>query len=215
MKKAGFTLAEVLITLAIIGVVAALTIPTVVKNYQKTQTIVKLKKNYSILNQALKRSEIENGAYSTWDSELLNTPQIFFETYWKPHLRVQQMCSVANNYCGYKIATPWQQTVIAGMESSMGVQFLLTDGSFILIRTAFGNIENKVSYILVDINGAKGPNVAGRDVFEFLYNDKGVLPYCHTRTKSQVDAGCKSDSKSCCTDKIMREGWEIKDDYPW
>ncbi len=214
MKKAGFTLAEVLITLAIIGVVAALTIPTVVRNYQKQQTVVKLKKNYSILNQALNMSEAENGAYSTWDSELLNTPQKFFETYWKPYLKVQQMCSTPN-YCGYKTPTPWQQTVIAGMESIMGVQFLLTDGSFILIRTAFGGIENKVSYILADINGAKGPNIAGRDVFEFLYDNKGVLPYCHTKTKSQVDAACKSDSKSCCTDKILREGWEIKDDYPW
>jgi prepilin-type N-terminal cleavage/methylation domain-containing protein len=44
MKKA-FTLAEVLITLAIIGVVAALTIPTVVRNYQKTQTVTQLKKS--------------------------------------------------------------------------------------------------------------------------------------------------------------------------
>jgi prepilin-type N-terminal cleavage/methylation domain-containing protein len=49
IMKQGFTLAEVLITLAVIGVVAALTIPTVVRNYQKTQTVTKLKKTYSAM----------------------------------------------------------------------------------------------------------------------------------------------------------------------
>ncbi len=67
MIKKGFTLAEVLITLAIIGVVAALTIPTVVRNYQKQQTVVKLKKVYSVLNQAFNNSQAENGMYQTWD----------------------------------------------------------------------------------------------------------------------------------------------------
>jgi prepilin-type N-terminal cleavage/methylation domain-containing protein len=46
----GFTLAEVLITLAIIGVVAALTIPSVVKNYQKTQTTAKLRKAWATIS---------------------------------------------------------------------------------------------------------------------------------------------------------------------
>ncbi len=50
MQKKGFTLAEILITLAIIGVVAVLTIPTVVRNYQKTQTVTQLKKVYSALS---------------------------------------------------------------------------------------------------------------------------------------------------------------------
>ena len=57
--KRGFTLAEVLITITIIGVVAALTIPTLITNYQKQETIVKLKKIYAVMNQALKLSEIE------------------------------------------------------------------------------------------------------------------------------------------------------------
>jgi prepilin-type N-terminal cleavage/methylation domain-containing protein len=66
-KNSGFTLAEVLITLAIVGVIAALTIPAVVKNYQKTQIISKLKKVYSAINQAYNMSQAENGMYQTWD----------------------------------------------------------------------------------------------------------------------------------------------------
>ena len=44
--QVGFTLAEVLITLGIIGVVAAMTIPNLIAKYQKEQTVVKLKKHY-------------------------------------------------------------------------------------------------------------------------------------------------------------------------
>ena len=66
MKRA-FTLAEVLITLGIIGVVAAITIPTVVAKYQKEETVVKLKKTYSVVNHAILQSIVENDDYSNWE----------------------------------------------------------------------------------------------------------------------------------------------------
>ena len=66
-KKAAFTLAEVLITLAIIGIVAALTIPTLITNYQKKQTVSKLKQSYSIISQALTMAQAEHGDTTTWD----------------------------------------------------------------------------------------------------------------------------------------------------
>ena len=53
MKKYGFTLAEVLITLAIIGIVAALTIPSVISNYQQQEFKTGLKKAVSVLNEAI------------------------------------------------------------------------------------------------------------------------------------------------------------------
>jgi prepilin-type N-terminal cleavage/methylation domain-containing protein len=61
MQKPAFTLAEVLITLAIIGVVAALTIPTVVRNYQKQETITRLKKAYSALANTTNLAMAEYG----------------------------------------------------------------------------------------------------------------------------------------------------------
>ena len=51
MKKNGFTLAEVLITLGIIGVVAAITLPTVIQNYQKQVLVTQLKKMYATWNE--------------------------------------------------------------------------------------------------------------------------------------------------------------------
>src|SRR5574344_257472 len=65
-KIKRFTLAEVLITLGIIGVVAALTIPTLINNYQEKATVTKLKKFYSIMNQAVALAKIENGDIDGW-----------------------------------------------------------------------------------------------------------------------------------------------------
>ena len=61
MKRNGFTLAEVLITLGIIGVVAAMTIPTLMTKYQKHKTETQLVKFYSMMNQTLRMSVAENG----------------------------------------------------------------------------------------------------------------------------------------------------------
>ncbi|MDR1327709.1 MAG: prepilin-type N-terminal cleavage/methylation domain-containing protein, partial [Heliobacteriaceae bacterium] len=63
MKKYAFTLSEVLITLGIIGVVAALTMPSLITKYEKQVTVTRLKKFYSIHMQTLKMTEaIEEGA---------------------------------------------------------------------------------------------------------------------------------------------------------
>ena len=69
MKK-GFTLAEVLITLGVIGIVAAMTIPTMINNYQKKVTVTKLKLAYSQLYNAIKLSEVDNGNFNGWDMGL-------------------------------------------------------------------------------------------------------------------------------------------------
>ena len=66
-SKKGFTLAEVLITLAIIGVVATMTIPTLMQNYKKKIVETRLLKVYSTMNNAIKLSSIDNGDPSTWD----------------------------------------------------------------------------------------------------------------------------------------------------
>ena len=60
LQKKAFTLAEVLITLGIIGVVAAMTLPTLVGEYQKKQTATQLKKFYSIMQQAITRAIISS-----------------------------------------------------------------------------------------------------------------------------------------------------------
>lgn len=65
MKKRAFTLSEVLITLGIIGLIAALTIPNLMGAYRKRVVETRLKKFYSAINQAIMLSENENGDKKT------------------------------------------------------------------------------------------------------------------------------------------------------
>lgn len=65
----AFTLAEVLITLGIIGVVCALTIPSLIQKHRERAQIVKLKKVYSILNTAFNTAIAEHGDINTWTTE--------------------------------------------------------------------------------------------------------------------------------------------------
>lgn len=66
-EKLAFTLAEVLITLGVIGVVAAITIPGLITSYNKKITETRLAKFYSVFNQAIRLSVAENGDVDTWD----------------------------------------------------------------------------------------------------------------------------------------------------
>lgn len=62
----SFTMAEVLITLGIIGIVAAMTLPALIQKYQKQETSARLKKFYTTMNQAIMMSEIDNGDMRYW-----------------------------------------------------------------------------------------------------------------------------------------------------
>ena len=65
----AFTLAEVLITLGIIGVVAAMTLPSVISSYKQKEAISRLKKFYSTMQQAIMLSEIDNAEVMYWNKE--------------------------------------------------------------------------------------------------------------------------------------------------
>ena len=94
MKKA-FTLAEVLITLTIIGVIAAITIPTLMKKYQGHATYVALKKSYSILSNVTSQLFAEYGKADEWtisgagDSYTITNPRIAdIKDFYISHMKV-------------------------------------------------------------------------------------------------------------------------------
>ena len=66
-RKIAFTLAEVLITLGIIGVVAALTIPTLMANHRRQVAETRLEKFYTTINQAVKMAEVDYGDMTQWE----------------------------------------------------------------------------------------------------------------------------------------------------
>lgn len=224
-RKQAFTLAEVLITLGIIGIIAALTLPAIVGNYRKKSTVAQLKKLYSSLNQAMKMSEIDNGEYQYWQKALDMGAENYINKYWTPYFKVLTVCT-KQTYCGYSNNYPWvnpdgsSNTLIA-VNSGYRIPFYINDGVLISVSKAFGGTTDDTDYIFADINGPKAPNKYGIDFFAFERTSKGVLPACNNKTEREVnldcapDSGQKAESGFCCLKKIINDGWEIKDDYPW
>lgn len=90
----GFTLAEVLTTLGIIGVIAALTIPNVINNSRNKELESKFKKSYSILSEAVKLMKIDEG--NVWQNYIYqNTGSIngFYNAFIK-YFKVAKDCGV-------------------------------------------------------------------------------------------------------------------------
>lgn len=182
MKKA-FTLAEVLITLGIIGIVAALTIPTLVNNYRKKQFETGLKKEYSVLLQALDMYKQDNE--TPLKKEDTDQSSGEFKNKIKPYLKILVDCgdSQSGGYKGqcvqngyYTQDKKYTYKTYSGNIANESFfddgQIILNDGSHLL----FENVDNV--FVSIDVNGYKKlPNKWGEDVFTFqLMNDGKLLP---------------------------------------
>lgn len=75
-KNSAFTLAEVLITLGIIGIVASLTLPSLIQKYHEKQRVVQLKKAYSVLQNAFLMAKDEYGEITDWGLTITNTGKV-------------------------------------------------------------------------------------------------------------------------------------------
>lgn len=221
-RKVAFTLAEVLITLGIIGVVAAMTMPSLIQNYQKQEMAAKVKKVYSVLSQAQLRAIEDNGEYQYWDNDKSVNAEEYFNKYYRPYLSVIKVC---HDYCGYDRRDPWKKINGSSWEYSVFVNnyrlpVILSDGTLIVFSVARGsdNSDDAVynNFIYFDINAHRPPNRLGRDTFIFTRSDKGILPFGIDLAEDEINNGCsKSGSGLYCAAKIMRNGWLIKEDYPW
>ena len=178
LKKTAFTLAEVLITLGIIGVVAAMTMPSLIQNYQEKATVTKLKKCYSLVSQAYVSILNDEGGSDTLqagdDLEMM-------EKFGK-YLKYQKTCG-RNKGCfpnvTYKSVTgngysKWED------DTTDRSRAVLTDGTLIMFNKSAMRGGNEGNYlyaqIYVDINGFKGPNQLGRDFFYFYINPEKIVP---------------------------------------
>lgn len=201
MKK-GFTLAEVLITLGIIGIVAAMTLPTLIGKYRKMQTVTQLKTNYTILNTAINRASAEYGTnindWSIVGTEPYERSLYFVENYIIPYLKVVKSCKNASNKdaaCTHTL-TPLTPTSASKFEytKSQGIaSFVLSNGCIAGVRVwvdSRNNLERVNIYF--DVNGIRKPNIQGIDGFmvEFggaehskTYNK--FLPYGYESTRDR------------------------------
>ena len=186
-KKSAFTLAEVLITLGIIGVVAALTLPTLIQNNQKKQFQVGLQKGYSVLLQALDAYKNDTGMTLTLKDCYGETTGIF-KNLIKPYLKVLVDCGDSqadSNYdkCvqngEYSEEGKYTYKTYSGKKAEERYfddgQLVLTDGSILMFENP---LHSTRVFVSIDVNGfKKGPNQWGVDLFTFqLMEDGKLLP---------------------------------------
>lgn len=230
-KNLAFTLAEVLIVLGIIGIIAELTVPELVNDTQKNVTINILKEDYSIINQVLYRAALDSGSdvpslfqytpvpvADSYESIITN----FVTTNVIPYIKIARNCGFVtvsscmgdNQYFRNGSITP---------DSAMSkyIIFLNNGSSLVFIPDNYLGYWTRM-IIDVDINGAKKPNMFGKDIFEMRYtgSDNKFLFYGNSNSRAVLLNG---ESNSCntsstgmyCGALIMQDGWQIKDDYPW
>lgn len=183
----AFTLAEILITIAIIGVVASLTIKSVIVSTQKEQTVVRVKKAYTVLYQALYRAEVRNGSFQNWDFNI--NASDFFQRYLNGFIVVGKDRVQSNK------KRPVQYYELNGDPLNLGIfqdswakvegvgngySFTLPDGTKIFLSDTNFYADEEPDHVLfvIDINGDNGPNTMGKDLFCFcLYKTRGLLPF--------------------------------------
>ena len=181
MKKA-FTLAEVLITLGIIGVVAALTMPSLMANYKKSVAKNQFKKTYSTLTNAFNQT-VQDLGESVDCSDESYTSEACKELWneFVKNLNVVKYCETdayaqgcVPNYSPENF--PWTQGCGGFSAPQIKEQqpaAVLADGSIIF---PYGWQKTFYPGIGFDINGFKKPNIGGQDVFSLGISNKSGLP---------------------------------------
>ncbi|MBP3924080.1 type II secretion system protein, partial [bacterium] len=188
-RKTAFTLAEVLITLGIIGIVAAMTLPAVINKINDRENLQKFKKAYSELSQVKQLLDMEYGgsftmACNTFDDVCLR--DLFAEK-----MKVIKTCrSNAPNECQEKsyfqngkqqfydtnINHPWPMLIT---NSGYSVKFRFHFPDCASYNSGWtdkdGNLKElkTCGWMQIDTNGKKKPNVSGKDIyFILIYKDK-------------------------------------------
>lgn len=220
----GFTLAEVLITLGIIGVVAAMTIPSLVAKYRSIVAVNQLKKMYSVLSQALLYTVQTEGDYTSLyeikDGDSASI-QAWYKTALKPYIKITNECFDNKPGCWAEEGTKYLNGNSLNYHNGIGtniVVFNTIDGYSVNLDAVNDNesVTGAALRIYVDVNGKKLPNVLGKDIYTFVFSDRGFVPAGRDLTDEQVNSDCsKNGNGYYCFEKIMRNSWQIDKENLW
>ena len=232
MKKHGFTLAEVLVTLGIIGVVAALTTPALIQNVGNAKVGPKLQKAVATFETASEMMLTEQNS-NTLLGVSTGSLNLGKELGHYMKLNLSDVKDANGNEIKYKSYTSNDSTTNA---TDLGSPFSSDDGMIYFIATTnkqpvhadYSDIPNnqRIGDVYVDINGIDGPNVRGKDLFKFaLYNDgtlrpwggRGFLRHIAAHDKSALWSGSTAacgkqhvtGNGDTCTGSIFDNGMKI------
>jgi prepilin-type N-terminal cleavage/methylation domain-containing protein len=238
-KKAAFTLAEVLITLGIIGIVAAMTIPTLMGNYQKKATETRLKATYSILANAVRLVEEEYGTGYDMTEGLSNlswnptNSATVFNKYLAPHLKVNFQYPQAD--CEKLVVAHPYSNMSASYTDYNAACYNLMNGTSIAFWAGKSSSDTDTTFpIAIYPNPQKTTKILGKDAFAiYIYsNYKGlnlgtitdfrypeltreeIKKYCNANSGRVSLKGYSASTGSFCIQLIRDSSWTIPADYP-
>ena len=227
--KRGFTLAEVLITLGVIGVVAAMTMPILIQQHKKHVIETKLKQNISILQQAITRSIVDNDSPETWG--IKDGQKDTFEVYIKPYLKILKTCDInVNNkddICNNCVFD-------YNNRGDCQAKYIMNNGSSVMYRfggTGLVNSKRRGKFFIVP-NNKKEKLILGRNVFSFNFIVQDNKTYRITSATDYAGNFCSLNKSLLydyclngtgdrgytngimCSAIIECNNWKIPDDYP-
>lgn len=206
MNKKAFTLAEVLVTLMVIGVIAAMTIPGLRKSAEQRENVAGLKKAYATLSNAIALAEQENGPRKRWGSTDADTVSIFNNI--KAYMNVTKECINSTGCLGdgkvYQLNGDQYTSITNKGYGSPQTSFITADG----MSWIYDLNPNNFDLFFVDVNGSeKKPNTLGYDVFMFYWyyaSERGLYP---AGTYAKNWGNCNSTGSGLdCAARVLREG---------
>ncbi len=189
MKKSGFTLAEVLITLVIIGVIAALTLGTVVSNTSKKQLESQIKKFHAQFANAIQLYMVDNEIDKFSDDGSDFDREEFVNNY----LKYTTKCYMDDGECfaDEYIISPDRDPA----EKPLRTGYKLADGS------VFG-WPYVPGYLTFDVNGSKKPNKAGQDLWAFYIHTDGSID------GAEITPAVKKSSTASGLNDLVNQGYQ-------
>ena len=220
--RPAFTLAEVLVTLGIIGVVSAMTVPSLMQNHQRKTYVTQLHKFYNELSQALTQYQTDNNAVNLKEAGFNSQDAV--NNFIKKYFKVVAECDKSGSPCFAETYKKMNGLELVLTHGANGL-YTLASGQSVRITYASGEYTNTAS-IIIDVNGQKGPNIQGRDFFEiFIYDtssgwfiddlnpeSSAVSPMSDDDRETQFTTYCLEGSVSNfhgCFGKILNDNWEM------
>ncbi len=212
MKKA-FTLAELLIALTVVGVVAVLTVPHVMKNTFTKANIAVLQQTYSQFADTIPAAMLEMRIRSLEDMDLplVSDTETQAHAFMKKYFDVTKDCGSTQTGCFADIYKDINATSRENFASSADTFFILANGA------AVGLESNIRGYFFIDVNNIEPPNILGRDLFVAYITDKGELTASSDDVLENGDE-ITSLSEDCktfsgywvtCVDYLMQNNWKM------
>ena len=206
LKHEGFTLAEVLITLGVIGVVAAMTLPTLMSKYRGHVAVQKLKKVSSILLQTNQRANFDNGtSREGFTPQDPDAAMEMFNKYYVPYMDFERVDKGKYGVFGYLkdgVALYFYKYYYPDNWATTYMFVCLTHKICVDLNTE--NISTDIGKI------ADGKTI-------FLLYTNGQIP-SHTFSKytreQRIEQGKNQTSSEACTSLLFEAGWSVPKDYP-